>query len=294
MARRTKRDPGDEQAERRADGEREQEAEAAALRLVSIACGSVPSAICVAQHEPDVGGRRQRVGRLDARAVGQLPDEQEQRRATTSGGHSVRERLRRAADALGGRAAVEGVEPGLERARGRRGRCWRGHQAAPWRRISVRRSSVIVDRQARDLGRLDPARVAAMPTSYSCATRPGRDDSSTTRSPSRTASRTLCVTNSDRQVLRLPDPDELLVQHVAGDGVERGERLVHEQDAGCPGRARGPWRRAGACRRTARGRACRRRPRSRTSPSRSAGPLAALLLADALEPQRELDVLRSR
>src|SRR5690349_6733459 len=33
----------------------------------------------------------------------------------------------------------------------------------------------------------------------------------------------------DRQALLLPHPDELLVQHVAGDGVERGERLVHEQ-----------------------------------------------------------------
>src|SRR4051794_28075961 len=33
----------------------------------------------------------------------------------------------------------------------------------------------------------------------------------------------------DRQALLLPHPDELLVQHVAGDGVERGERLVHQQ-----------------------------------------------------------------
>ncbi len=35
----------------------------------------------------------------------------------------------------------------------------------------------------------------------------------------------------DRRAGRLPDAQELALQHVAGDRVERGERLVHEQDA---------------------------------------------------------------
>ena len=67
--------------------------------------------------------------------------------------------------------------------------------------------------------------------------RPGRLDSSTTRSPSRTASRTLCVTKSTVRLVLPPDALELVVQDVAGHRVERAERLVHQQDVARPARA---------------------------------------------------------
>ena len=104
---------------------------------------------------------------------------------------------------------------------------------------------------------------------------PGRDDSSTTRWPSRTASRTSWVTNRIAVPVACPDPQQLALQHVAGDRVQRRERLVHQQHPGRPSPrrrpswrpARGPARRAGACRRTARAAACR--------PARRAGPAPA-------------------
>ena len=109
-----------------------------------------------------------------------------------------------------------------------------------------------------------------MSIGYSSTTRPGRLDRRTTRSPSRTASRTLWVTNRTRQARLAPEPLELVVQHVAGHGVERAERLVHQQHVGFLGqraRQRDPLAHAagelvGALaaerRRGARGRAARR------------------------------------
>ena len=64
---------------------------------------------------------------------------------------------------------------------------------------------------------------------HSPATRPGRLESSTTRWPRRAASRTLWVTNTIVRPVAAPHALELLVQQVARDGVERGERLVHEE-----------------------------------------------------------------
>ncbi len=60
----------------------------------------------------------------------------------------------------------------------------------------------------------------------------------TTRSPRRIASRMLCVTNRTRTGA-LPDPLDLVVQVVAGHGVERAERLVHEDDLRVLGQAAG-------------------------------------------------------
>ena len=77
-----------------------------------------------------------------------------------------------------------------------------------------------------------------MSTGKISATRPGRLASSTTRSPSRTASRTLCVTN--RTVLRrlAPDDLQLVVQAVARSS--RRARRTARPSAGLrrPGRAR--------------------------------------------------------
>ena len=55
------------------------------------------------------------------------------------------------------------------------------------------------------------------------------------RSPRRAASRTLWVTNTTVEPVLLPDALELVVQDVAGHGVEGAERLVHEQDVGVLG-----------------------------------------------------------
>ena len=102
---------------------------------------------------------------------------------------------------------------------------------------------------------------AGTSTARSQATRPGRLESSTIRSPSRAASRTLWVTKRTVSRRSLPDPLELVVQHVAGHRVEGAERLVHEQHRRRPGRGYGPGRPAAACRRTARAAAgCRTRP----------------------------------
>ena len=137
--------------------------------------------------------------------------------------------LRGAASCVPGRR-LQGVEAGLEPPVGRRpsaasarvSQCW------PCRRISPRSCSVIsTDSSATAVSSI--RRGCGMSTVHSRATRPGRDDSSTTRWASRTASRTLCVTKRTETFGLAPDPGQLVVQHVAGDGVERGERLVHQQ-----------------------------------------------------------------
>ena len=62
--------------------------------------------------------------------------------------------------------------------------------------------------------------------------RPGRLERRITRSPRRTASRTLWVTKITVRPGLAPEALELVVQHVARHRVERAERLVHEQDVG--------------------------------------------------------------
>ena len=61
-------------------------------------------------------------------------------------------------------------------------------------------------------------------------TRPGRAPSTSTRSERNTASGELWVTNRIVVPGRLPDAQQLLVHVLAGDLVERAERLVHQQD----------------------------------------------------------------
>ena len=55
----------------------------------------------------------------------------------------------------------------------------------------------------------------------------------------------------DGRPLLLPDREQLLLEQAARLLVERAERLVHEQHLGLARRARGPGRRAAACRPTA-------------------------------------------
>ncbi len=78
-----------------------------------------------------------------------------------------------------------------------------------------------------------------MSIGYSSTIRPGRLDSRITRSPRRTASRTLWVTKMTVRPGLAPEPLELVVQHVAGHRVERAERLVHEEHVGLLGERTG-------------------------------------------------------
>ena len=64
----------------------------------------------------------------------------------------------------------------------------------------------------------------------SARTRPGRADMTTTRSPRKTASEMLCVMSMMVLRLRLPDALQLEVHALARQGIERAERLVHQQD----------------------------------------------------------------
>ena len=79
----------------------------------------------------------------------------------------------------------------------------------------------------------------SMSTANSATTRPGRLDSSTTRSARRAASRTLWVTNTTVKPAILPESLELVVEQVAGHGVEGAEGLVHQQDVGVLGEGPG-------------------------------------------------------
>ena len=73
-------------------------------------------------------------------------------------------------------------------------------------------------------------RGCAISTGNSATTRPGRLESSTMRSPSRAASRTLWVTKTTVSSRSRDDALQLVVEHVARHRVQRPERLVHQQD----------------------------------------------------------------
>ncbi len=62
--------------------------------------------------------------------------------------------------------------------------------------------------------------------------RPGRGDITTMRVERNTASGIEWVTKTTVLLRALPEPQQLLVQLVAGDLVERAERLVHQQELG--------------------------------------------------------------
>ena len=119
------------------------------------------------------------------------------------------------------------------------------------------------------------------------------DDSSTTRSPRRTASRTLWVTNRTREAAIAPEALELVVEEVAGHGVEGAERLVHEQDLGLLGEGAGEGdplaHAAGQLVRALGGEAVEVH-----GAQQRLGPLPALLAADAAQAQRQLDVAGAR
>ncbi len=72
----------------------------------------------------------------------------------------------------------------------------------------------------------------SMSTGMSATTRPGRGESTTTRSATRMASGMLWVTMHDGRGGAVPEPQQLEVEALAGQRIERAERLVEEQDLG--------------------------------------------------------------
>ena len=105
-------------------------------------------------------------------------------------------------------------------------------------------------------------------TANSSMTRPGLLDSTTTRSPSRTASRTLCVTNSTvrPRSMQIRSSSSCSRSLVMASSAPNGSSMSSTSASWWP--APGPARPAGACRRTARAAACRR--------SRPGAPLPAV------------------
>ena len=101
---------------------------------------------------------------------------------------------------------------------------------------------------------------------------PGRDDSSTTRWP---AGRLAHVVGDEQHggAGGRPDPQQLALQHVAGDRVERGERLVHQQQPG-PALGLADGRRGG------------QRPGQRHPLAHAAGQLVRPLVALPAEPHQ--------
>ena len=86
----------------------------------------------------------------------------------------------------------------------------------------------------------------------SATTRPGRAESTTTRSARKIASCTEWVTRRIVAGVRVGDREQLEVEPLAGQLVEGAERLVEQQHRGLEHEASGRARRAGACRRRAR------------------------------------------
>ena len=113
-----------------------------------------------------------------------------------------------------------------------------------------------ISRAVRDDGRLrrDRRSSAAAAGRPRCRRRrgPGRGDRTTTRSATRIASGMLWVTMHDRRRGAVPEAQQLEVEALAGERVERAERLVEEEDRRARARAPGRARRAGASRPTAR------------------------------------------
>ena len=130
----------------------------------------------------------------------------------------------------------------------------------------------------------------SMSIGYSSTMRPGRLESRI--DPVAEAHRLAHVVGDEdhREAGLAPEPLELVVQHVAGHGVERAERLVHEEDVGLL-RERAGERDALAHAAGELVRAACRRSAVRFTRSRSSSALArrsrAWHLADL---QRELDV----
>ena len=129
-----------------------------------------------------------------------------------------------------------------------------------------------------------------MSTTNSSATRPGRLVSTTMRSARRAASRTLWVTNRTVRAGLLPDALELVVQDVAGHGVEGAERLVHQEHLGLlgegPGQGDALAHAAGQLVGLAVGEAGELHELEQLG-----GPGPALAAGHAPEPERQLDVL---
>ena len=204
---------------------------AASCRVaVPVACRSC----CVQNRSQHRDRRREHVLGFHPRPHDELPDSRARSPIASSFGHAA-DQTRRAGSAA--RGASSSVSSACE---------LRSSVAA---QLAFRRRRMTAHllpqsvgdrrRRGRDLGRVDAARPRRCRRRDSATTRPGRLESSTTRSPSRTASRTLCVTKMTVSAVSRQSRSSSSCRSVAGHGVERAERLVHEQDVGVLGKRAG-------------------------------------------------------
>ena len=183
-------------------------------------------------------GAGQHVLRLPARPDDELPDEQGRcrrprawaRSPTRAAGHA---RRRSAARRDRGRPVASRPASSAS------SRASRSAQASAWRRTSSRSRSVIVGGQlgrprATRSGGAGRCRRRTRPT-----TRPGRlvEQHDAVGEPGRLPH--VVGHEQHGEVALAPERLELVVEQVAGHGVERAERLVHEQDVGVLGEGPG-------------------------------------------------------
>ena len=148
-----------------------------------------------------------------------------------------------------------------------------------------------------ELGRLAHVRACgrrAASTRSPSTMRPGRGDITTMRVDRNTASGIECVTKTTVRFSRSPQLQQLLVEAVARDLVERAEGLVHHQQLAARSRARARSTRAAACRPTTATGTCPRSRSGRRAPSCSSAIACACRARDALDLQRQHDVGAAR
>ena len=275
-------DLGDQQAQRRRDDQRDGEAEEGPAGPRSRAIDQTCAVVDGRQEVVPDGGRRRQLELVglnaDAQTSCQTDQEQHERHERRQ---PERQRRRHHGRVLAvGVSSASSPATAQRRPRGRR-RLRPRHEVASRDAAGSGHAAwlVMTCAVAGDLRRAS-APSAPSPTRHSRTTGRAATTAARPARPSRTASRTSWVTNRIVRAGGLPDPQQLALQHVAGDRVERRERLVHQQHAGTAlgslprswPPARGPARRAGACRRTARAGACR--PARRAGPATAARPRA--------------------
>ena len=153
--------------------------------------------------------------------------------------------------------------------------------------LARRRETTASSRSASDRGR-------GSSTGMSATTRPGRGDRTTIRSATRIASGMLWVTRTIVVAGALPEAEQLEVEALAGERVERAERLVEEEHLGLERERRASATRCWVPPDSSDGRLSTTPGSSATSSGSSAEALPAALGRPAGELERVGDVVGGR